>query len=175
LYDNFDEEGNVTWMTDEIAGFNESYDNPAPVPINTSEKVARYVKGSGGAHFYDNLYIDPGFEIDLNQRSTIRLKVFLPSYNDYESVAAEKEAWSDGILKQQVSVKLHDKTGMGADSWQTQAEIIQTLETNTWVELEFDFSGFSDREDFDRIIIQIGGEAHGNPGIFFIDDFQLVE
>jgi hypothetical protein len=175
LYDNFDEEGNVTWMTDEIADFNPNYDNPLPREINTSAKVAKYEKGSGGAHFYDNLYIDPGFEIDLNQRSTIRLKVYLPSYNDYESVAAEKEAWSDGILKQQVSVKLHDKTGMGGDSWQTQAEIIQPAETNTWVELEFDFSGFSDRDDFDRIIIQIGGEAHGNPGIFFIDDFQLVE
>jgi len=175
LVDNFDDEGNVAWMTDQIADFNANYDNPLPRGVNTSAKVAKYEKGSGGAHFYDNLYIDPGFEIDLNQRSTIRLKAYLPSYNDYESVAAEKEAWSDGILKQQVSVKLHDKTGMGDNSWQTQAEIIQTMETNTWVELEFDFSGFSDRQDFDRIIIQIGGEAHGNPGIFFIDDFRLVE
>jgi PKD repeat protein len=175
LYDNFDGEGNVTWMTDQIADFNPNYDNPLPKEINTSAKVAKYEKGSGGAHFYDNLYIDPGFEIDLNQRSTIRLKVYLPTYNDYESVASEKEDWSDGILKKQVSVKLHDVTGMGGDSWQTQAEIIQSVETDAWVELEFDFSGFSDREDFDRIIIQIGGEAHGNSGIFFIDDFQLVE
>ncbi|MBD3616815.1 MAG: PKD domain-containing protein [Gracilimonas sp.] len=175
LADNFDDEGNVDWGTDQIASFVEGYDNPAPIGVNTSAKVAKYEKGSA---FYDNVYIDLGYELNLNERSIVRLKAYLPSYNDYETVASNKESWASGILAQQVEVKLHNvdgATGLGGNSWQTQATVIQPVaETDTWVELEFVFSGVSDREDFDRIIIQIGGEGHGNPGIFFIDDFQLT-
>ncbi len=176
LVDNFDEEGNVSWATDQITNFNENYDNPAPLAADTTNKVAKYAKGEGQ---FENVYIDLGYELNLNERSTIRLKAYLPSYNDYETVDPNAADWAPGNLLKQVEVKLHNvngETGLGGNSWQTQANIIKPVaETGEWVELEFDFSGFSDREDFDRIIIQIGGEGHGMPGTFFIDDFELVE
>ena len=116
--------------------------------------------------------------MNLKERSIIRLKAYLPSYNDYQTVDPNAQPWAPGNLLQQVEVKLHNvngETGLGGNSWQTQANIIQPVnQTDTWVDLEFDFSGFSDREDFDRIIIQIGGEGHSRPGTFFIDDFELI-
>jgi len=175
LEDNFDEEGNVDWSTDQITNLNENYDNPAPLGGNTSTKVAKYEKGEGQ---FENLYIDLGYELNLNERSIIRLKAYLPSYNDYETVDPNAQSWAPGNLLKQVEVKLHNvngETGLGGNSWQTQETVVkQVEETGKWVDLEFDFSGVSGREDFDRIIIQIGGEGHGRPGIFFIDDFQLT-
>jgi hypothetical protein len=175
LEDNFDEEGNVNWATDQITNFNESYDNPAPTVPDTTNKVAKYAKGEGQ---FENVYVDLGYELNLKERSIIRLKAYLPSYNDYQTVDPNSQPWAPGNLLQQVEVKLHNvngETGLGGNSWQTQANIIQPVnQTDTWVDLEFDFSGFSDREDFDRIIIQIGGEGHSRPGTFFIDDFELT-
>jgi hypothetical protein len=175
LIDNFDEEGNVSWAIDQITDFNESYDNPAPLGANSSAKVAKYTKGEGQ---FENVYINLGYELNLNERSIIRLKVYFPSYNDYETVDPNAQSWVPGNLLQQVEVKLHNvtgATGLGENSWQTQETVIkQVSETDTWVNLAFDFSAVSDREDFDRIIIQIGGEGHGRTGIFFIDDFQLT-
>lgn len=171
LYDNFDQDGNVTWITTEIEGFNENYDNPAPVSVNTSEKVARYTKGQNQ---FDNVFIDLDYKMDLNQRSTVRLKVYMPSYNDYETVDPNAQPWAAGFLAKQVEVKLHDS--QNPEPWTTQAAVIETVnQTDNWTELEFDFSSWSSEEIYDRIVIQIGGEGHGIPGIFFIDDFQLVE
>ena len=175
LEDNFDEEGNVNWATDQITNFNESYDDPAPLVVDTTNKVAKYAKGEGQ---FENVYIDLGYELDLNERSIIKLRAYLPSYNDYETVDPNAQPWAPGNLLQQIEVKLHNvagETGLGGNSWQTQETVIkQVSETDTWVDLEFDFSAVSDREDFDRIIIQIGGEGHGRTGTFFIDDFNLT-
>ncbi len=172
LFDTFDEDGNVTWLTDQVAGFNENYDNPAPVGVNTSGKVAKYEKGESQ---WDNIYIDLGYELNLHERSTIKLNAYMPAYNDYETVDPDAPDWAPNkSLAMQVAVKLHD-TQIG-EPWTTQAQVIQEVqETDTWAELEFDFSGFVDREDFNRIVIQIGGEGHHIPGIFFIDEFELVE
>ena len=175
LADDFDTEGNVTWMADQIAEFNESYDNPATFGANTSSKVAKYVKGEGDAHQYDNVYIDLGYRLDLTQRSTFTLKVYMPSYNDYTTVYGGQPWNPNPVLLQQVSVKLQDAS-LGGDAWTTQEERIQQVsETDQWVELTFDFSDVTDREDFSKIVVQIGGEAHFSPGTFFIDDFQLIE
>ena len=174
LADDFDTDGNITWATDQIAEFNESYDNPATFGANTSAKVAKYVKGDGQAHSFDNLYIDLGYRLDLTQRSTISLKVYLPSYNDYTTSGGEP--WNPNpVLLKQVSVKLQDAS-LGGDAWTTQEERIQPVSvTDEWVELTFDFSDVIDRQDFSKIVVQIGGEAHFNPGTFFMDDFLLIE
>jgi len=47
------------------------------------------------------------------------------------------------------------------------------LETDKWIELTFDFSGVSTRQDYDKIVIQFGAEGHAGPGIFFFDDFRF--
>lgn len=172
LFDNFDEDGNVTWMVDQITEFNESYDNPAPLGANTSSKVAKYQKGEVQ---WDNIYIDLGYDLNLHERSTITLMAYFPDYNDYETEDPNAPDWAPNkSLDKQVAVKLHDT--QIPEPWSTQAQvIIEVDETDNWVQLEFDFSPFADREDFDRIVIQIGGEGHSMPGIFFIDDFQLIE
>lgn len=172
LEDTFDTEGNVAWQTDQVAGFNQEYDNPAPLGVNTSAKVAQYKKGESQ---WDNIYIDLGYKLNLNERSTIRLKAYMPGYNDYETVDPGAPDWAPNkSLAKQVAVKLQNS--QIAEPYTTQAQVIQQVATtDSWVELEFDFSGVTDRDDFDRIVIQIGGEGHYIPGIFFIDDFQLVE
>ena len=53
-------------------------------------------------------------------------------------------------------------------------EIVKAdLETDKWIELTFDFSGVSTRQDYDKIVIQFGAEGHAGPGIFFFDDFRF--
>ena len=54
------------------------------------------------------------------------------------------------------------------------AKIVKAnLQKDRWLELEFDFSSVKDRKDYDKIVIQFGGEGHAAPGIFFFDDFSF--
>lgn len=172
MHDNFDGGGNLTYVGDG-GGSLVTYDNPAPVPINTSAKVGKYVKANGAGAAFANVQIRKSFKFDLTERHVFKLKVFIPSYNDYTTAA--QEGWqSYSTLQKMVAVKLQN-SGMGGNAWQTQAEIkFDNLEMNKWLELTFDFSAYSAREDFDQIVIQIGGEAIHTGGVFFIDDFELL-
>jgi hypothetical protein len=136
------------------------YQNPAPVPINPSSKVVLYQKST---EFYSNLsFTTADYLFDLTNQNKIKLKVFIPSYNDY----------STG-LSPQVAVKLQDSS-RGGNAWENQEEVIwKNLERDKWLELTFDFSLVADRQDFDKIVIQFGGEGHAGPGIFFFDDFSF--
>ncbi|RIJ42796.1 PKD domain-containing protein [Pontibacter oryzae] len=173
INDNFDVDGNITWKKENLT-LNESYDNPAPVPINTSAKVAMYVKQEGQAYEFANMFTDFSHKLDLRERHVFRLKVFIPSYNDFTT--ANGESWADPRLLKQVSVKLQD--GTAAQPWANQVEIKQQVsQLDKWVELTFDF-GAADvrsRKDLDRLVIQIGGEGNFIPGIFFLDDFELLK
>ncbi|MFC6997460.1 PKD domain-containing protein [Rufibacter roseus] len=172
LFDNFDQPGNITWGIDHVV-FNDNFDNPAQFGINTSEKVARYVKEAGQANEFANIFIDLPYRMDLTNRKVFKLKVLLPSFNDYVTQNGEDWAVTKNLAKQ-VAVKLQDSK-MGGNAWQTQAEIVQQVtQLGEWVELTFDFSNFDQRTDFDRVVVQIGGEAHFNPGIFYLDDFRLM-
>ena len=93
----------------------------------------------------------------------MRLKVFFPGGNDFTKTPAT------------VSVKLQNSL-LGGNAWQTQTEIVKTLtavQYNTWTQLEFDFSGISGQTLYDKIVVQLGGEGHPNPGLFYIDDFEF--
>ncbi|WP_192821817.1 PKD domain-containing protein [Rufibacter sp. LB8] len=173
LNDDFDSPGNFTWKMDN-ALFNESFDNPAQVAANPSDKVARYIKEAGQGKAFSNVFIELPYKIDLRQRKVFKVKVFLPSYNDYTTMGGAED-WSPvKTLQKQLAVKLQNSE-LGGNSWTTQAEIIQQVTVmDQWVELTFDFSNFDQRQDFDKIVIQFGGEAHFNPGIFYLDDFRLM-
>ncbi|MBC3540018.1 PKD domain-containing protein [Rufibacter sediminis] len=172
INDTFDEPGNFTWSTDQ-AVFIETFDNPAQIGLNTSDKVARYTKRAGQADEFANVFIDLGYRIDLSQRHIIKLKVFMPSFNDYNAMGGAED-WAVKTLQKQVSVKLQNSL-LGGNAYTTQAEVIQRVtEMDQWVELTFDFSAVKDRTDFDKIVVQIGGEGHFNPGIFYLDDFRLM-
>lgn len=150
------------------------YSNPAPVPVNTSKKVYLYEKSIG---FYSNIsYTAPDYKFDLTKANKVRMKVFVPSYNDYTTVADVAGDWiAVNQLQKQVAVKLQNSAA-GGSAWETQTEIVKTnLTTDQWIELEFDFSEVKDRKDYDKIVIQFGAEGHAAPGIFFFDDFYFGE
>lgn len=149
-------------------------DNPAPLPINESDKVYRYQKS---ADFYSNLsYTDTKYRFDLTTQNKIKLKVYIPSYNDYTTANGVAGSWiSNALLLPQVAVKLQDSS-KGGNAWQTQTEIVKAnLQKDKWIELEFDFSSVANRTDYDKIVIQFGAEGHAGPGIFFFDDFTFSE
>lgn len=173
IYQNFDGQGNFTFVNDG-QGTIVSYDNPAPVPINQSAKVGKYTKANGQAGEYANVQIPLAYKMDIRNRHVFRLKVFIPSYNDYTTTGGE--SWqSYNTLQKQVSVKLQNSE-LGGNAYTTQAEVIQkNLQTDKWLELTFDFSAYATREDFDKVVVQIGGEAIFTGGIFFLDDFELLE
>ncbi|SFG33594.1 PKD domain-containing protein [Pontibacter chinhatensis] len=171
IYDDFDTNGNVVWKTENLL-LNESYDNPAPFPINESAKVAMYVKQAGQQYEFANMFTDFEHKLDLRERHVFKIKVFIPGYNDFET--ADGETWANPRLLKQVSIKLQD--GTSSQPWANQVEIKQQVDKlNEWVELTFDFGAAEtiNRKDLDRIVIQAGGEGNFIPGIFFLDDFRL--
>ncbi len=174
LYDDFEGNGNITWITSEIEDFS-IIDNFAPVPINTSENVAIYHKGTGE---WNNVSIELDYLMDLSVRNAFTLKVFVPSFNDYVTECNPSTDWlPTHNLLPQIDIKLQDSS-MGGNAWQTQEVRSHTLtedQFGQWVELTFDFSDVSDRTDFDLIVLQLGNEGHCNDGIFYVDDFKLLD
>lgn len=84
LFEDF-ESGKLTvnFVTQDMGSLSGIVDNPAPVSINTSNKVYRYQKTTA---FYSNLsFTAPDYKFDLTTQNKIRLKVYIPSYNDYET------------------------------------------------------------------------------------------
>ena len=149
-------------------------DNPRPVPINDSDKVYRYQKSNA---FYTNLnFVAEDYKFDLTKQNKVTVKVYIPSYNDYNTANAVAGEWiAESRLRPQLAVKLQD-SGMGGNAWETQTEIVKKdLETDKWIELVFDFSGVADRKAYDKIVIQFGAEGHAGAGFFFFDDFKFSE
>ena len=146
-------------------------DNPLPLPINTSNKVYRYQKSNA---FYSNLsWVAADYKFDLTTQNKIKVKVFIPSYNDYTTENKVAGDWiSNTKLQPQLAVKLQNSEH--PEPWVTQTEIVKAnLAKDKWIELTFDFSGVADRKDYDKIVIQFGAEGHAGPGFFFFDDFSF--
>ena len=153
---------------------NAFYSNPAPVPVNTSSKAFLYQKSTA---FYSNIFFQAtGYKFNLTAQNKITLKVFIPSYNDYTTSNAVAGDWvSNTKLKPQVAVKLQNGS-LGGNAYTTQTEIIKgDLATDKWIDLTFDFSGVSTREDYDKIVIQFGAEGQAGAGIFFMDEFHFIK
>lgn len=162
LMDDFQTTANITWTAENI-NYTRSYDNPLKLAVNTSAKVGYYEKKTGADGQYGNLFSTLPYRFDLAAKNKIRLKVFIPGGNDFTKVAPT------------VSVKLQNSL-LGGNAYTTQIEIVKTItaaQYNTWVQLEFDFSGSSTQTLYDKIVVQLGGEGHPNPGIFYIDDFEF--
>lgn len=174
LNEDFENETSAVVFGSEDIGdlFSPYYQNPLPLPINTSKRVCIYEKTTG---FYSNIFFSAeGYKFDLTEVNKVRLKVLIPSGNDYTTGFPVAGDWiSNNKLLRQVAVKLQDSS-KGGNAWETQVELVQgDLQTDKWLELEFDFSAAKDREDFDKIVIQFGAEGHAAPGIFYFDDFSF--
>ncbi len=152
-----------------------SYQNPAPFDGNTSDNVFLYERPDG--EFYSNVYyLAEDYKFDLSTQNKITMQVYMPSYNDYTTENNVAGSWiTNNQLQASVAVKLQN-SDLGGNAYTTQTEILETgVETGTWVELTFDFSHVSDREDYDKIVIQFGTEGHDGGGIFFFDNFEFHE
>lgn len=164
----------ILWTKEDMGSKSAITDNPVPLPVNESEKVYRYQKSTG---FYSNLsFTATTYLFDLSKQNKIRLKVYIPSYNDYTTANNVAGSWiSNANLLPQLSVKLQNSS-LGGNAWQTQTEVVKAnLQKDKWLELEFDFSHVADRKDYDKIVIQFGAEGHAGPGLFFFDDFSFSE
>lgn len=160
----------LTFVGEDMGDKSGVVDNPFPLPINESGKVYRYQKTNA---FYTNLaWVAPDYKFDLTTQHKIRLKVFIPSYNNYTTENTVAGDWIiEKRLRPQVAIKLQNNE-LGGNAWSTQSEIIKSdLGLDKWLELEFDFSGVKDRKDFDKIVIQFGSEGQSGAGFFFFDDF----
>lgn len=174
IEDDFQVASTIAYVNDGGGSLTTYFDNHAPVGINTSSKAAMYMKANGAGSQFANVQIRLDYKMDITVRNKFKLKVFIPSWNDYTTVGGEP--WqSYNTLQKMVSMKLQNND-LGGNAYTTQAEVkFNNLATDTWLELEFDFSGFSARTDFDQIVIQIGGEAIHTGGIFYIDDLKLLD
>lgn len=175
LSEDFEKEKlSIDFAREDMGQLDYIYSNPAPVPANSSKKVYLYEKTGA---FYSNIsYTATDYKFDLSVVNKVRMKVYIPSYNDYTTVADVAGSWiTVNRLQKQVAVKLQNSEA-GGNAWETQTEIVKkNLPTSKWIELEFDFSGVKDRTDYDKIVIQFGEEGHAAPGIFFFDDFSFGE
>ncbi|WP_374165002.1 PKD domain-containing protein [Arcticibacter sp. MXS-1] len=160
LKDSFDGTGKISWVAENI-DLVTNYDNPGPFDVNPSTKVAKYTRKAGNDFQYGNLQVTLDYRLDLSQRNKFKIKVLLPGYNNYSTV------------KPTVALKLQNSLE-GGNAWASQKEVVHEVSAyNRWVELEFNFSSISDVTKYDKIVLQLGGEGHPNPGTFFIDDFEL--
>lgn len=160
-----DFEGNTTiadeqWLLDQVAAYEFPVANPDPDDVNPSANVFRYDRGAG---MYENIQIHLDHKIDLTNRNVFSVLVYFPAANDYT-----------GDLAQTFAVKLQNRE-LGGDAWTTQEERkAEVTVLDEWVKLTFDFSEVTDRQDFDSIVIQPGGEGHTAAGTFYFDEFELL-
>lgn len=165
----------VPFVSEDMGGRTGITDNVAPADANnSSSKVFRYQKSTA---YYSNIYyVAPTYKFDLTKQNKVTLKVFIPSFNDYTSDWAVAGSWiANAKLQNKVAIKLQDSS-LGGNAWQSQTEIDKVdIPFNQWVTLTFDFSSVASRTDYDKIVIQLGGEGHAGSGIFYIDDFKFSE
>ena len=161
--DDFEGNGNITWNSATSgandAGFGVNFSteaNPSSGGINTSANVGKYE--DTGAQ-YANMNFDYGQNFDLSTNNIFRVKVFVPTPTTAHTAPT------------QLALKLQN--GATAAPWETQVEVIQSYQYDTWQELVFDFSAQAAATDFNRIVVQFNGENNYEGVVAYIDDFTL--
>ena len=130
-------------------------------PVTASNTVANYNR-SGGFE-WTNAQAELDHRMDLTNRNVFEMDVYFPSSNDYT-----------GSLTNTVDIKLQNSL-LGGNAWTTQAVVSHTVsDYDQWVTLSFDFSGWATTEDYDKIVVQFGGEGHWVPGQFYFDNIELL-
>ena len=161
VQDNFENNG---WGTINDWIFQDPGLNPLPTtadPANASNTVADYNRS--GTFEWTNAQAELQHRMDLSERNVFEMKVYFPSSNDYT-----------GSLTNTIALKLQNSL-LGGNAWMTQAQIVHTVtDYDQWVTVTFDYSNWSGTEDYDKIVVQFGGEGHWAPGQFYFDDLQLV-
>lgn len=165
VQDSFEGNGNIdTWIGDDCE-INTDFSNPFPQGSNTSATVLRYADLGG---LYANARFDVANPFDLSGQHSFSLKIYVPSGS------------LTGNQPNQVSLKLQDSNL--PEPWSTQSEIIKPIELNQWQTVTFDFASDNyinlspdsppptQREDFNRVLIQVNGENNNDQVTAYIDD-----
>ncbi|MBT8323715.1 MAG: family 16 glycosylhydrolase [Winogradskyella sp.] len=164
--DDFEGNGTINSWAPDDCGLNTAYNNPVQQGTNTSAKVLRY-HDTGGQ--YANIRFDTWDNFDFSTGHTFSLKIYVPS------------SGLTGSQNNQISLKLQD--GTLGQPWTTQSEVIKNITLNQWQTVTFDFlndnyinlDGGSppptQRNDFNRVLLQVNGEDNTDQVIAYIDDF----
>jgi beta-glucanase (GH16 family) len=165
--DDFEGNGTITTWAQDASVINTSFSNPFKTGINTSNTVLRY-EDNGGQNA--NVRFDVPKNLDLSQKHTFTLKIYVPSNN------------ITGNQTNQISLKLQNNK-INAP-WSTQSEVIKTISLNTWQTVTFDFKNDpfvnldsnspipTNRTDFNRVLLQVNGEKNTDRVTAYIDDFS---
>lgn len=160
VQDNFENNG---WSTITTWKFQDPNMDDLPVvtdPVNATNHAAQYNRS--GSFEWTNAQFVLDHRMDLTSRNKFNLKVYFPSTNNYT-----------GSLTPTAAMKLQNSL-LGGNAWSTQTEIKQTItQFDQWVSLVFDFSAIADSVNYDQVVIQLGGEGHFTPGMFYFDDLVL--
>lgn len=128
--------------------------NPQSSGINTSAKVARMVKGPGGAVFGGSTLILSG-PINFSTNKLFKVKVFSPR------------------VGARLLLKVENITNGGISAEREQA----TTVANAWEELSFDFSAINTANSYQKLvfIFDLGTVGDGTPNFTFLfDDIRLI-
>jgi beta-glucanase (GH16 family) len=168
LYDGFEGNGNIgSWYGDDC-GIDTQHSNPHAQGINPSATVLEYTDRGG---LYANVGFDSPAPFELDDSSLFSLKIYLPSNS------------LTGNQPNQVSLKLQNNTLN--EPWVTQSEIIKPLLLDQWQVVTFDFANDPyrnldpnspppvNRNDFNRVVIQLNGENNNDQLVAYLDDFRF--
>lgn len=163
--DNFEGSGTITSWTGDDCGIDTNFSNPYQLATNTSNTVLEY-DDIGGQ--YANVRFDVSPNFDLTIKNGFSFKIYVPS------------SGISGSQENKVSLKLQDGT-LGSP-WLTQSEIIKSIDLDVWQEVTFNFESDAynnldvsslpptQRNDFNRVVIQVNGENNNDTVIAYIDD-----
>lgn len=165
LFDDFEGNGTIHWSAVECS-IDTSFFNPLQNTSNSSDYVMEY-RDNGGQ--YANVRFDVENTFDLSENYTFTLKIYVPSWG------------ITGSQPNQVSLKLQNSNL--PEPWSTQTEIIKPITLDEWQTVTFDFAndGYinldpnslppNQRDDFNRVVLQVNSENNNDFVIAYIDDF----
>ena len=169
LKDDFEGNSTIdTWYADDCF-MDIAFPNPFVDSINPSATVLKY-HDTGGQ--YANVGFDSPQIINIADDTPFSLRIYVPS---------------DGITgnqPNQISLKLQNANL--AQPWSTQSEIIKSITLDQWQEVTFDFMEDpyinldpnspppSQRNDFNRVVLQVNGENNTDHVLAYIDDFYFL-
>jgi beta-glucanase (GH16 family) len=164
--DDFEGNGTISSWYGDACSVNTAFPNPHQLWTNLSATVLEY---EDTGEDYANLRFDVENNFDLSSQNTFSLKVFVPS------------SGLTGNQNNQISLKLQN--GNIGEPWTSQCEIIKPIVLDQWQIITFDFENDAyinfepfflpptQRNDFNRVVIQLNGENNNDHVLAYIDDF----
>jgi beta-glucanase (GH16 family) len=164
IFDDFEGNGTIHWSAVECS-IDTSFFNPLQNSTNPSSYTMEY-RDNGGQ--YANVQFEVENNFDLSENYTFTLKIYVPSWG------------ITGSQPNQISLKLQDRNLQ--EPWSTQTEIIKPIALDGWQTITFDFANDDyinldpnslppiQRDDLNRVVIQVNGENNNDNVIAYIDD-----